>query len=106
MNFIKPSNLAPCAPDALKAFDDDKNIIGIRSEHLKLCSQDEAVLSAKFELVENLGDHALVHLIADDKTELIAKLETPPATAHGDYLHFNIAPEKIHIFNTGNGRRV
>ena len=105
MNFFAPSMLAKGADPALRGLSDSAAIVGVRAEHLKLCAEDEAMISAKYELVENLGELALVHLKTDDGTEFIAKLETPPTSERGSYLHFTAAAEKIHLFDKATGKR-
>ena len=105
MNFFAPSNLAATAPKEMTSMKDDDAIIGIRSEHMRLCSAEEATVSATFELVENLGEHALVHMKTQDGVEFIAKLETPPAVKNGDTLHFTFADGKTHVFDKATGAR-
>lgn len=105
MNFFAPSNLAATAPKELASMKDEDAIIGIRSEHMRLCSAEEATVSATFELVENLGEHALVHMKTQDGVEFIAKLETPPAVKNGDMLHFTFADGKTHVFDKATGAR-
>lgn len=105
MNFFAPSNLAGSAPKTLASLSDDAAIIGIRSEHLRLCAPEEAMITARFEIVENLGELALVHMKTDDGVEFIAKLETPPNVSNGDELHFAFLEEKAHVFDKATGVR-
>ncbi|MEO1138422.1 MAG: sn-glycerol-3-phosphate ABC transporter ATP-binding protein UgpC [Pseudomonadota bacterium] len=103
MNFFTPSMLSATAPPALKTHPDANVILGVRPEHFKPCTEGGDVIRARLELVENLGEHALVHLIADDQTELVAKMETPPTAARGEYLHFDVAPDRVHVFDKKTG---
>ena len=105
MNFFAPSDLAAAAPDALRSLSDEEAIVGIRSEHMKLCTAEDAAISATFELVENLGEHALVHMKTSSGVEFIAKLETPPAASNGDNLHFCFVEGKVHVFDKKSGTR-
>jgi multiple sugar transport system ATP-binding protein/alpha-glucoside transport system ATP-binding protein len=51
--------------------------IGLRSEHLVPSDDATTVVKGKLELVENLGEYALVHLIATGGAESIAKTDPP-----------------------------
>ncbi|TDT73816.1 multiple sugar transport system ATP-binding protein/alpha-glucoside transport system ATP-binding protein [Litoreibacter halocynthiae] len=77
----------------------DGDTLGIRPEHLIECDADSAFVSGKLELVEQLGEYALAHLISPAGSEFIAKMETPPTQAHGDTLHFTAVPERLHVFS-------
>jgi len=106
MNFFAPSTLASGAPDALKTASDDALIIGIRPEHLRLCDEADAMIRAKLDLVENLGEHCLVHLVCDDGTEFIAKTEKPPTVEKGAYLSFSAGTELVHTFDRATELRI
>ena len=58
------------------------------------------------ELVENLGEYALAHMISDKGTEFIAKLDRPPETAIGDRMGFTADPALIHRFDAGTELRI
>uniref|UniRef100_UPI0035141576 TOBE domain-containing protein n=1 Tax=Cognatishimia sp. TaxID=2211648 RepID=UPI0035141576 len=105
MNFFSPANLSAQALQALGVSADSDTIIGIRSEHMKLSDASDAKLSARFEIVENLGELALVHMKTADGVEFIVKLETPPNVMNGDELHFSFADEKVHLFDAKTGER-
>src|SRR5690606_3270957 len=104
MNFFAPSTLSPSAPKKLKSANDDDLVIGIRPEHFRVTNSKDSVVRAKLELVENLGEHALVHLVCDDGSEFIAKTEAPPAVAKGDYMDFTAPRELIHTFDKATGQ--
>ncbi|MEP3347161.1 MAG: sn-glycerol-3-phosphate ABC transporter ATP-binding protein UgpC [Litoreibacter sp.] len=72
--------------------------LGIRPEHLIATDAAGALISGKLDLVEQLGEYALAHLITEDGSEFIAKMETPPTEAYGDTLHFTAIPERQHVF--------
>jgi len=57
------------------------------------------VVAGRLELVENLGEYALVHLKTESGVEFIAKTEKPPSVAKGEMLGFAILPELVHIFD-------
>lgn len=104
MNFFAPSALADTASEELRAASD--TIVGIRPEHLRICNDGEAVIRAKLDLVEHLGEHVLAHMVCDDGTEFIAKAEKPPVIADGGYLSFTSVPENIHRFAESSGLKI
>jgi len=77
----------------------DGDTLGIRPEHLIVSDAGSALVSGKLELVEQLGEYALVHLITPAGSEFIAKMEKPPTEAHGETLHFTAIPERLHVFS-------
>lgn len=105
MNFFAPSTLAGTAPSDLKSADNDQLVIGVRPEHLRVCASGEGIVAAKLELFENLGEHVLAHLVAEDGTEFIAKMEEPPAVSKGDVMEFRADAGFIHIFDKATGLR-
>ncbi|MGB0696229.1 MAG: ABC transporter ATP-binding protein [Rhodospirillaceae bacterium] len=86
-------------------FGEADTIIGIRPEHLQVCGPEEAIISGSLELTEHLGEHVLVHLIAEDGTEFIAKMATLPEQAAGSTLYFKAEPDRIHRFVQSTGLR-
>lgn len=81
------------------------DITGIRPEHLRECKPSEAIVQGKLELVEQLGEYALVHLLSPAGVEFIAKMEHPPTVAKGDTIPFNVDPKLIHKFDKSSGAR-
>ena len=78
--------------------------MGIRPEHLRRADASRAAVSGRLELVEQLGEYALAHLISPAGTEFIAKMETPPAESHGATLHFDADLARVHLFGTDEQR--
>ena len=103
MNFFAPDTLSSSAPEELRS--SAGQIVGMRPEHMRICSEGDAIVRAKLELIEHLGEHVLMHLICDDGTEFIAKSERPPADGKGNYLNFNADPALIHRFDKESGLR-
>lgn len=62
--------------------------VGLRPEHLVGADAASAVVEGRLELVENLGEYALVHLVTAAGVEFIAKTEKPlrPKRCH-DWLY-------------------
>jgi hypothetical protein len=76
--------------------------VGLRPEHLTPADAGSAVIQGKLELVENLGEYALVHLATANGTEFIAKTEKPPVEALGETLSFTIKPELAHYLRVSD----
>ncbi|KMW57352.1 Maltose/maltodextrin transport ATP-binding protein MalK [Candidatus Rhodobacter oscarellae] len=105
MNFFAPSALAATAPADLRGGSEDALLVGIRPEHLRVCEPSEAIVTARLDLIENLGEHVLAHMVATDGTEFIAKMETLPEGADTSAMQFTAAPERVHRFDKASGLR-
>lgn len=106
MNFFGPADLAPNAEKVLgKALAANREV-GLRPENLVQTAADKAVIEGRLELVENLGEYALVHLVTATGIEFIAKTEKPPAAKKGETIAFGIKPELAHYFDKETGLRV
>jgi multiple sugar transport system ATP-binding protein/alpha-glucoside transport system ATP-binding protein len=80
--------------------------IGIRPEHLKQCTKEKALLSGKLDVLEQLGDHVLAHMVTEQGEEFIAKFETIGNVKHGEMLHFEAMASNIHFFDQKTGSRL
>ena len=105
MNFFTPATLEATAAKTIDLKGGDDTIIGIRPEHLRRAEGDNVVVKARLELVEHLGEHALVHLICEDGTEFIAKSEKPPAEKTGEVIGFTASRDLVHFFDGASGER-
>ena len=59
--------------------------------------------------MEALGADSLVHgqlTGGDEAPEMTIRVEGAMQIETGDTLHLDLAPERIHLFDAGNGRRV
>lgn len=101
MNFFSGAVLSDTADIGV----DMDTVVGIRPEHLKVSRETDAVVRGKLELTEHLGEHVLAHLIADDGTEFIAKMEKPPEVDSGEYLSFSADEDRVHLFDKETGLR-
>jgi multiple sugar transport system ATP-binding protein len=92
---------AAVAPGGTKV--GDTVTVGVRPEHVRIIAADGAPLSAAIQLVENLGDHAILHLDREqqDGGRVLVKIEKPPA-GEGKTIGFELPAEELHIFD-GNG---
>ena len=105
MNFFTKSDLSANAAKVLGAEVDASEQVGLRPEHMQVTDTASAVIEGRLELVENLGEYALVHLVSANGVEFIAKTEKPPAAAKGETIGFTIKPELVHRFDTESGLR-
>lgn len=106
MNFFAASDLTPNAGSILGK-DLSGNIdVGLRPEHLFLADPSSAVVEGSMELVENLGEYALVHLRTATGIEFIAKTEKPPAVPKGSTVGFGIDTSLSHLFDQSSGARL
>ena len=106
MNFFAPSDLSNKAAKILGTTLTEDKQIGMRPEHMQVCKAADAVVTGTLELVENLGEVALVHLITETGASFIAKTEKPPKEAKGDAISFTILPELAHYFDKDTGQRL
>lgn len=106
MNFFSAADLASGAANALGKELADTDQVGLRPEHMLHTKAAEAVVEGRLELVENLGEYALVHLVTATGTEFIAKSEKPPVEALGTTIGFSIRPELAHYFDKQTGLRL
>ena len=103
MNFFSPGVLLPTAPEGVRGLGGG-NVVGVRPEHLRPCGEGEGLISGKLELVELLGEYALVHLLAEGGVELIVKMERPPSEAKGAMMNFSADESLVHIFDEATGK--
>lgn len=105
MNFFGDDDLTDNAAKHLGRAINSEEQVGLRPEHLVPASDATAVIKGRLELVENLGEYALVHLVSQSGVEFIAKTEKPPAEEKGEMIGFTIKPELVHVFDKATGLR-
>jgi multiple sugar transport system ATP-binding protein/alpha-glucoside transport system ATP-binding protein len=106
MNFFSVNDLSDGAGQVLGRELVAEQDVGLRPEHLIPASDNLSVIAGKLELVENLGEYALVHMVTTTGVEFIAKTEKPPQQAKGEMIYFTIKPELAHYFDKETGLRV
>ena len=106
MNFFAASDLTSNASSQLNRELSDGLQVGLRPEHLVLADADNAVVEGVLELVENLGEYALVHLRTTTNVEFIAKLEKPPEVTKMSTIRFAVKSEMAHFFDANSGERI
>ena len=105
MNFFSTADLSPDVSNVLGKEVSASEHVGLRPEHLIITDEASAVVEGRLDLVENLGEYALVHLISATGVEFIAKTEKPPAAEKGSMIGFTVKPELAHYFDTESGLR-
>jgi multiple sugar transport system ATP-binding protein/alpha-glucoside transport system ATP-binding protein len=105
MNFFDAADLSATAKDVLGRDLASDQQVGLRPEHLVPVESGASVVQGKLELIENLGEYALVHLVTEGGVEFIAKTEKPPSQAKGETISFTIKPELAHYFEKASGLR-
>lgn len=106
MNFFSTGDLSANAGNALGKELAANHQVGLRPENMVETDAANAVIEGRLELVENLGEYALVHLITTTGVEFIAKTEKPPLAQKGETIGFTIKPELAHYFDTNSGLRL
>ena len=84
---------------------DAATFIGIRPEHMQPCDTDAAIVQGRLELIENLGEYVLVHLIGETGNDFIVKMEHAPLEAKGELMGFTAPVQRIHRFDKETGLR-
>lgn len=79
--------------------------LGVRPEHMVECAASEALLEGSLELIENLGEYALVHMTTAQGTEFIVKMEKAPTVKKGTTIYLKAKPELLHRFDAKSGLR-
>jgi multiple sugar transport system ATP-binding protein len=74
--------------------------VGVRPEHIRIVAADGAALTSSIQLIENLGDHAILHLDREqqDGGRVLAKVERAPA-AEGKPVGLEIPADECHVFD-------
>jgi multiple sugar transport system ATP-binding protein/alpha-glucoside transport system ATP-binding protein len=103
MNIFPNTDLPQKSKSVLSKLKDKKIDLGIRPEHLIECKEKDAIISGKLDLVENLGEYALVHMTSDNGMEFIAKLNNSPTEKKGEKLYFKANKDFVHYFDSSNG---
>ena len=98
MNFLNSKTLTKNISTIVKGAKRE-DIIGIRPEHLLKTTYANSILSARLDLIENLGENVLVHMILNNDDQIIAKMNNAPKEPIGTKLHFTADIKNLHLFN-------
>jgi len=111
-----PMNLLPARIDqgqlhiagiafAAPAVSDGDILLGVRPGALKIAPHG---IAARVELVENMGDTAIVDCTvvnSVENTPIKWRVDGVPAVREGDVVHLTAAPEALHVFDAATGLR-
>jgi len=106
MNFFSAKDLTPSHASVLSREMAENVQVGLRPEHLDVTESGSSVVEGTLELIENLGEYALVHLLTASGVEFIAKTEKPPTVPKGSTISFSIKSELAHFFDATSGERL
>ncbi|MCK4595353.1 sn-glycerol-3-phosphate ABC transporter ATP-binding protein UgpC [candidate division WOR-3 bacterium] len=81
---------------------DGKVTIGVRPEDIGIDTKGK--IRARVELVEALGNEALLHLSIGEVRSIMRTYESPPKS--DDTIDISFRSEKLHIFDTETGKRL
>ena len=98
MNFLNSKTLTKNISTIVKGAKRE-DIIGIRPEHLLKTTYTNSIISARLDLIENLGENVLVHMILNNDDQIIAKMNNAPKEPIGTKLHFTADIKNLHLFN-------
>ena len=106
MNFFLSSDLTEVGKNHMGREITPDMLVGIRPEHFEVTDPADAVVEGTLDLVENLGEYALVHLRTPSNVEFIAKTERPPSAPKGSTIGFGVQGGLAHFFDKRSGQRI
>ncbi len=106
MNFFTATDFTPAGQTSFGRDLTADIQIGIRPEHFTVTDPANSVVEGTLELVENLGEYALVHMRTASNVEFIAKTERPPTEPKGSTIGFGFRAGLAHFFDASSGVRL
>jgi len=103
MNFFNASHLSEAGQTLLKPGAD---VFGVRPEHFNVVDKADAILSARPNFVENLGEYALIYCKTEAGSEFIVKSTELQKFAKGELVHLGADAEKTYCFDGTTQSRV
>ena len=103
MNFFNTADLTEVGKNMLKPGAD---VFGVRPEHFSVVDEADAILSARSDFVENLGEYALIYCKTDAGTEFIVKSTELQKFAKGELVHLGADADKTYSFDRASQLRV
>ncbi len=93
MNMLTAADLA----DSVSIGDNE--VMGLRPEHMLPCDAAQSMITGTVELLENLGEYVLAHLITKSGTSFVAKIERVDTLQNGQEMSFNVLDKNVHRFD-------
>ena len=103
MNFFKAEDLTKKGQAMLKG---DVDRLGIRPEHFTTTDVKSALVVATPDLVENLGENALVHCITEGGMEFIVKTTDLTKFKQGKKIGLTADKDRVLGFNSTTQKRI
>ena len=103
MNFFNAGNLTETGQKQIKKGAD---CLGIRPEHLVIAGRKKPMITAIPDLIENLGENALVHCKTSDGHEFIVKTTDLDAFKLGAEVALTAESDRIHHFDSVTKKRI
>ena len=103
MNFFRSEDLSETGNALLKG---EADILGIRPEHLRLAGKSKPLLTATPDLIENLGEVALVHCKTAGGMEFIAKTTDLSTFPIGKEIKLTADKSVLSFFNSTSQQAV
>ena len=103
MNFFRSEDLSETGNALLRG---EADILGIRPEHLRLAGKSKPLLTATPDLIENLGEVALVHCKTAGGMEFIAKTTDLLAFPIGKEIKLTADKSVLSFFNSTSQQAV
>jgi sn-glycerol 3-phosphate transport system ATP-binding protein len=80
-------------------------VLGVRPEHLEVCSDADAAFKAQVEMIEQLGADTLAHCSIAGEI-IIVRLPKDSRAAVGDHLPLRPQTGQLHFFEGESGARI
>ncbi len=80
--------------------------MGMRPEHMIPCDAAQGTVTGTVELLENLGEYILAHLVTATGTSFVAKIERVDGLKNGQQMSFNTLDKNTHRFDIKTQQRL
>ena len=103
MNFFDSGDLTDTGRAFIKSGAD---ILGIRPEHFIVSNTGVSIVKGTPNLVEHLGEYALVHCESQVGRQFIVKTTDPQQIVKGSLIEFDVSAECTHSFDSNTKRTI
>lgn len=86
--------------------DDAEVILAIRPEDFKLVTKEKATASGHLDLIEDLGEYALLYITDQSGEEVIVKTDSMPKLDRGQEVFLGASAKSAHLFDPQSGLRL
>lgn len=100
MNFFTAADLTANADL------DATHVMGLRPEHLVPCDAAKGMVTGKVDLLENLGEYILAHLITETGVSFVAKIDRVDGLKNGQDMSFTATTQNVHKFDATTEQRL